>query len=328
MNKVSSNLENSMRFCCWKFLHMIVIVFAVTALTFLMTDKLPADIAAEIGGQNATVKDLAIIRNQLGLNDSVVVRYVRWASSAVRGDFGYSLYSNEPVIEAIRSHLPVTLELLVLAQLFTLILAIPIGIISAWRADSTLDRALGAAAFGMMSIPSFALAILLMFFFSLRLRWFPAIGYTPMSGGLALNLQGLLMPALSIALVEWVPLMRVLRSDLITTLQEDFILLARSKGLPTWKILIRHALRPSWFTFITLFGLQIGNLIGGAVIIEIIFALPGIGRLLVNSIFAQDFPMVQGCAVLIAVGYVVINFLVDICYGLLDPRIREEGPIG
>lgn len=317
-----------MGFFAGKFLHLIVVVFTVTLLTFVVLDLLPVSIAHEIAGQGATSQDVAAIREQTGLNDQVVVRYGRWLAGVARGDLGTSLSSRQPVGEAIASHLPVTLELLVLAQLFALALAVPIGIVSAWRADSKLDRLFGTIGFGLVSIPSFALAILLIFFFSLRLRWFPATGYTPMSEGIWLNLKGFILPALSIALVEWVVLMRVLRSDMIATLQEDFILLARAKGLPAWRILLRHALRPSCFSLLTLCGLHIGNLIGGAVIIEQLFALPGVGRLLLSSIFAQDFPMVQGCVLFIAVGYVAVNFLVDASYGLLDPRVRKEGADG
>jgi peptide/nickel transport system permease protein len=172
------------------------------------------------------------------------------------------------------------------------------------------------------------LAIALVFVFALRLKWFPATGYTPFNEGLWANFKGFLLPALSIALVEWVTLMRVLRSDLIATLREDFILLARCKGLPAWRILLVHALRPSCFTFITVLGMQTASLIGGAVIIETVFALPGIGRLLVSAIFAQDYPMVQGTVLLITIAYVFINFLVDLCYALLDPRVRTGAADG
>jgi peptide/nickel transport system permease protein len=317
-----------MRFFVGKFLHLLAVVFAVTALTFVMLNLLPTSIAHEIAGQSATAGDVAAIREQLGLNDPVLVRYGKWLAGAVRGDLGSSLVTGQPVARTIFSHLPVTLELLLLSQLFALLLAVPIGIVSAWRADSKMDRFFGTICFGLVSIPSFALAILLIFFFSLRLKWFPATGYTAINEGIWLNLKGFVLPALAIALVEWVTLMRVLRSDMIATLQEDFILLARAKGLPDWRILIGHALRPSCFSLITLCGLHIGNLIGGAVIIEQLFALPGVGRLLLSSIFAQDFPMVQGCVLFIAVGYVIVNFLVDASYGLLDPRVRKEGAGG
>lgn len=314
-----------MRFFAGKFLHLIAVVLVVTAVTFVMLDLLPVSIAHEIAGQGATARDVAAIRGQLRLNDPVALRYGRWLTGVLHGDLGSSLSSGEPVGAAVRSHLPVSLELLVLAQIFTIILSLPTGIVSAWRADSKLDRLLGTTGFALASMPSFALAVILIFFFSLKLKWLPATGYTPLAEGLWANLRGFILPAISIALVEWIVLMRVLRSDMIATLQEDFILLARAKGLPTWSILFRHALRPSCLSFLTLLGIHVGNMIGGAVIIENLFALPGIGRLLLSGIFAQDFPMVQGCVLFIAVGYVAVNFLVDACYGLLDPRIRRGG---
>ncbi|MBI1919633.1 MAG: ABC transporter permease [Geobacter sp.] len=314
-----------MRFLWGKLVHLSLVVVAVTALTFLMLDHVPADIASEVAGQGATSEDIAAVRERLGLNDPLPVRYGRWIAAAVRGDLGNSFASGQPVVEAIRSHLPVTVELIVLAQLFALLLAIPAGVVTAWRAGSPLDRTLGTVAFGFASLPAFALAIGLILVFALRLKWLPATGYTPLTGGIAANLKGFLLPALSIALVEWVPLMRVLRGDMISTLKEDFILLARCKGLPTRQILIGHALRPSCFTLVTVFGMQAASLIGGAVLIELIFSLPGIGRLLVTGIFAQDYPVVQGCVLLIAMAYVGMNFLVDVCYGLLDPRVLKGG---
>src|SRR6185369_4436378 len=247
----------------------------------------------EIAGQNATTEELVAIRARLGLNEPALARYVKWVSGVMKGDLGNSLATRQPVTEALRSHLPVTLELIALAQLFALLLALPIGIITAWRAGSWLDRAIGTAAFGFASLPAYAGAIALVFIFSLRLKWLPATGYTPFAEGIVANIRGFLLPALAIAMVEWVVLMRVLRSDLIATLKEDFILLARCKGLPPWRILLTHALRPSCFTFITVLGMQTASLVGGALIVELIFSLPGVGRLLVSAINSQDYPMVQ-----------------------------------
>ena len=305
-----------------KLLHLFLVVLAVTLLTFVMTDRLPADIAAEIAGHGASAAELAEVRESLGLNRPVLLRYALWIGGTCRGEFGKSLATEQPVINVLRSHLPVTLELLALAQFFALLLALPAGIISAWRSGSLIDRLTGTLAFGCASLPNYAMAMGLVFLCALKLKWLPATGYTPLSAGIVANLKGFLLPALSIALVEWVTLMRVLRSDLIATLKEDFILLARCKGLPAWRILLVHALRPSCFTFITVLGMQTASLIGGAVIIETVFALPGIGRLLVTAIFAQDYPLVQGAVLLISVAYVCINFLVDLCYALLDPRLR------
>jgi peptide/nickel transport system permease protein len=311
-----------------KLLHLLLVVLAVSALTFALTDRLPAEIAAEVAGHSASAADLAEVRERLGLNRPVLLRYAAWMGGVCRGEFGKSLATQQPVTQALRSHLPVTLELLALSQLFALLLALPAAVVSAWRSGSAIDRATGTLAFGCASLPNYALAMGLVFLFALKLKLLPATGYTPLGAGIIANLRGFLLPALSIALVEWVTLMRVLRSDLIATLKEDFILLARCKGLPTWRILLVHALRPSCFTFITILGMQTASLIGGAVIIETIFSLPGIGRLLVTAIFAQDFPVIQGGVLLITVAYVLINFLVDLCYGVLDPRVRTGGADG
>lgn len=311
-----------MRFFWNKITHLLLVVLAVTMLTFVMTDRLPADIAAEIAGHGANSVELAEVRERLGLNRPVFIRYASWMGGVCRGELGKSLATDQPVTAALRGHLPVTLELLILSQIFALLLALPAGIITAWRSGSLLDRVTGTFAFGCASLPNYAMAMGLVFLFALKFKLLPATGYTPLSMGIFANLKGFLLPALSIALVEWVTLMRVLRGDLIATLKEDFILLARCKGLPTWRILLVHALRPSCFTFITILGMQTASLIGGAVIIETLFALPGIGRLLVTAIFAQDFPMIQGGVLLISVAYVLINFLVDLCYVVLDPRIR------
>lgn len=317
-----------MRRVVGKILHLLIVTLAVTAITFAVLDWLPVSIAHEITGRNASAGDVAAIREQLRLDDPVLLRYGRWLGGALRGDLGNSLTSGQPVGAAIRSHLSVTLELMALAQLLALCLALPLAILSAWRPGSPFDRFVGTIGFGFTAIPNFVLAMLSIYLFALRLNCFPATGHIPLADGLWANLRGFVLPAASIALVEWVVLMRVLRSDLISTLQEDFILLARAKGLPARRIMLRHALRPSCFAMITLFGLQAGNLLGGAVIFENLFALPGIGRLLVAGIFAQDYPMVTGCVLTIAVIYVAITFLVDLSYPLLDPRVRQEDASG
>jgi peptide/nickel transport system permease protein len=313
-----------MTFLRKKIAHLVLVVFVVSVFSFLLVDLLPADVAYELAGYDATLEEVESLREQLGLNDPILMRYGHWLGGVFQGDLGVSLLNREPVWQAIMARLPVTLELLFIAQIFALLLAIPAGIFAAHRAESRSDRTLGSIAFGLISIPSFAMAMLLIFLFSLQLKWLPATGYTPLSAGLWSNLKGFVLPALAIALAEWVPLMRVLRSDMITTLQEDYILLAKSQGLPTCRILFRHALRPSCFTLLTIFGLQVGHLIGGALIIETVFALPGIGRLMIGAIFAQDSTIVQGCVLFITTGYLLVNFLVDLGYRLLDPRIGSE----
>ncbi len=313
-----------MKFIGRKLLRIILVVWVVTAFTFLMVTLLPGDAAFSIGGEQASFEDIQAIRKDLGLHRNLVIRYAAWLGQIVSGDLGKSYLTHEPVGKALLERLPVTLELMFLAQIIALAFAIPTGILSAYKPQSPGDKALATAAFAGMSVPVFVMSIVLIYLFALKLSWLPATGYVRLSDGLWPNIRSLLLPALSIALVEWVALMRVLRSDMLATLQEDYILMARAKGLPVACILIRHALRPSLFTLVTILGLQIGQLIGGALIVETIFALPGIGRLLVTAIYGRDFVMVQGCILFITVAYVIINTLIDVSYFLLDPRIRKE----
>jgi len=304
-----------------------MVIITVTAITFIMVDLLPGDVAYEIAGEEATAEDIKAIQEELGLNRSIIIRYGLWVADVAKGDLGKSFRTQEPVLEAILSRLPVTIELMVLSQVFALALAIPFGIICAYKPRTSIDNILSSFAFGMMSIPVFVMGIVLIYIFAIKLRWLPATGYTPLSEGIFGNLRSFILPSLSIAMVEWVPFMRVLRSDMIATLQEDFILMAKSKGLPASHILFKHALRPSSLTLITILGIHIGYLIGGSLIVEMIFALPGIGRLLIGSIFSRDFAMVQGCILFITIAYVSVNFLVDSFYAVLDPRIRTARTI-
>ena len=307
-----------------KIVRLVLVVLAVTALTFLMVNLLPGDVADMIGGQGASQEDVQTIRQDLGLDRNILVRYVTWLGHLIQGDLGQSYLTQESVLHVIMIRLPVTIELLIISQLLTLLLALPAGIFSAYRNGSFLDRLISIGGFATLSIPGFVMALVGIYLFAIQLRWLPATGYTPLSYGFWANIRSFILPALSITLIEWVVLMRVLRSDMITTLQQNYILMARAKGLPPWKVLVHHALRPSSFTLVTVLGMQIGRLLGGAVIIETIFALPGIGRLMVNAIYARDYMVVQGCIILITIGYVVINTIVDILYNILDPRIRTE----
>jgi peptide/nickel transport system permease protein len=311
-----------------KILHLIVVVLAVTSLTFLMVDLLPGDAAYGIVGQEATLDDIHALQKELGLTENIVLRYFKWLSNAVSGNLGTSFLTHESVISAIVSRLPVTIELMLIAQIIAITLSIPCAILCAYRPQSGIDKTLTGLSLTTMSTPVFVMALVLIYLFAVKLQWLPATGYVPLKENLWLNVRSFILPALSIALVEWVPLMRVLRSDMITTLQKDYILMARSKGLPVYQILFKHALRPSLFTLLTLLGLQIGHLIGGALIVETIFALPGIGRLLVNAIFNQDTNLIQGCILVISIAYVVINFIVDILYTVIDPRVTKGAFVG
>ena len=303
-------------------LRLVVVLFCVTLLTYFIVNILPGDVAIVILGSLATPQDIAGLRADLGLDRPMLVRYFDWLGSALSGDLGRSYRNGEPVAQAIADRLPVSLQLMVMAQLLALCIAIPVALLSVRRPGGFFDRLSASAAFGFLAMPNFMLGIVLIYLFSVTFDLLPATGFTPMSEGLWDNLVSMTLPALTLGLIEWTVLMRVLRSDLLTTLKEDFILLARAKGLPQWRVLLQHALRPSSFTLITVLGLNIGGLIGGAVIVEQIFALPGVGRLLLGGIFNRDLILVQGTVSFIAAGFVLINFLVDMLYAVLDPRVR------
>lgn len=304
-------------------LRLVAVLFCVTLLTYLIVNILPGDVAIAILGSLATPQDIAGLRADLGLDRPILVRYFDWLGSALTGDLGRSYRSSEPVAQAIADRLPVSLQLMVMAQLIALGIAVPVALLSVRRPGGLFDRISASAAFGFLAMPNFMLGVVLIYLFSVTLDLFPATGFTPLSEDLWGNLESMILPALTLGLIEWTVLMRVLRSDLLSTLKEDFILLARAKGLPPWRVLLRHALRPSSFTLITIVGLNVGGLIGGAVIVEQIFALPGVGRLLLGGIFNRDLILVQGTVSFIAVGFVVVNFLVDMLYAVLDPRVRH-----
>lgn len=303
---------------------LIATLLAVSFLTFLLTSLLPGDPAEQIlGPQSATPERLAAVRAELRLDDPLPVRYVRWLGDAATGDLGRSYRTNQQVRDAIIERLPVTVQIGGMAIGFALLVAVPLGMISAYRSGGPVDRVVTGGSFMLLSIPSFMMALVLILVFAVNLGWLPATGWTRISDDLGQNLRAALLPAASLAVGELAVYTRLLRSDMIGTLQEDYIALARAKGMPTFWILLRHALRPSSFSLLTVVGLQVGAVMTGSVVIETLFALPGVGRLLVDSVYQRDLIMVQGIALVVAVSYVLVNFIVDIVYSYLDPRIRH-----
>jgi peptide/nickel transport system permease protein len=241
----------------------------------------------------------------------------------VTGDLGESARNQQPVWEAITQRLPVTIELLLYSQFLALVVAVPMGLVAAQRAGGVFDRVSTSALFALLSVPNFMLALVLILIFAVRLQWFPAVGYTPFTEDPLENLRSFFLPALTLAVAEMAVYMRLLRTDLIATLQEDYITMAKAKGMPSRRVLLRHAFRPSTFSLVTVIGLNFGRLIGGTLIVEVIFALNGLGKYTVDGILGQDYIPVQGAVVVIASGYVLINFAVDMFYAVLDPRIRH-----
>jgi peptide/nickel transport system permease protein len=310
-------------FLARRLLYLLPVLLVVTLLTFLIASLLPGDLAYVILGSEATPEKVAALRHDMGLDQPIWWRYLGWLGHVLQGDFGRSFRTGQTVLQAVAERLPVSFELMLLAELVALVIGIPLAIACAVRSGSAFDRFVTGSAFGMLSLPAFLWAILLIYFLAVELRWLPATGYVPFSEDPLGNLRCFVLPALTLALGEWPVLMRVLRSDMIATLQEDYIAMARAKGLKPSRILLVHALKPSSLTLVTVTGINIGRLMGGTVIVESIFALPGIGRLLVGSIYTRDLIILQGAVLCVAVGYVLINYVVDMLYAVLDPRIRH-----
>ena len=309
-----------------RLVRLVMTLLAVSFLCFMMTNLLPGDainalIPIEAQQDREFVEQ---VREEWGLNDPMLVRYGRWLGDAVQGDLGRSFVTGRPVMDEIAPRLPITGELMAVTVVLALLIAVPLGVLSAYKEESKLDQSLSGAAQLGLSIPAFVLGLILIFVFAVKLRWLPATGWTRISNSVTGNMRTVALPAISLAVAEAAVYMRVVRSDMIATLQENYILAARAKGLKDRFILFRHGLRPSSLTLITLVGLNLAGMIAGTIVIERLFAIPGLGWRLFGAIFQRDYMMVQGITVLIAAFYVLVNAVVDFLYMAIDPRIRRR----
>jgi peptide/nickel transport system permease protein len=312
-----------MKFIAVRAVQLVVVLVAATffvySLTFLADgDDAVVDSILQIEAGSETRR--AEIEEGLNIDDPLPVRYVKWAGAALTGDFGQSYVRGRPVWDLMQEPLVRTLALVVYAQLLALLLAVPAGIVAAWRANTWIDRGVSTTSIGLLAIPNYVLAIVLVFLFASTFKVFPGIVDSDLS---PLDLRSYFLPSVALALPQVAVYMRLLRTDMIATLQEDYIGMAKAKGLKTSSILFRHALRPSSLSLVTSVGLSTGALIGGTVIIEQIFAMPGMGTLVVRAIFQDDVFVIQAVVAVIAFAFVVINFIVDLLYAALDPRIRS-----
>jgi peptide/nickel transport system permease protein len=310
-------------FVARRIIYLIPVLVAVSLLTFLIASLLPGDLAYVILGDQATPEKVEALRHDMGLDQPIWWRYAGWLGHVLQGDFGRSFRTGQTVLQAVTERLPVSLELMFLSEIVGLAIGVPVAIACAVRSGGAFDRLMTGSAFAMLSVPTFLSAILLIYLFAVELHWLPATGYVPFGEDMIGNLRFFVLPALTLALAEWPGIMRVLRSDMIATLQEDYIALAKAKGLKASRILFVHALKPSSLTLVTITGINIGRLIGGAFIVETIFALPGIGRLLIGAIYTRDLIILQGVVLFVAGGFVLMNFIVDMLYAVLDPRVRH-----
>lgn len=302
-----------------RLLSIVPIILGVSLLVFSMLHLTPGDPVQLMYAQGQVAVSAEVIeqkREELGLNDPLPVQYLNFVGKALQGNLGRSIRSNRPVLEEILEQVPSTLELTAAGMVIAVMIGLILGVISGWRHGSWIDTGSMVLALLGVSIPNFWLGFLLIMLFCLRLGWLPATGY----GGLS----RLILPALTLAFGQAAIIARLVRSNMVEVLQEDFIRTARAKGLGERTVLTRHALRASLIPVTTFVGLQFGYLIGGAVVIETVFARQGVGRLAVDAIIYKDFPLVQGCVLYLAFGIVIVNVLIDILYAFVDPRIRFD----
>jgi peptide/nickel transport system permease protein len=300
-----------------------VMLIAATGV-FLLLHLTPGDPAGVILGSEASEEDRLALRRELGLEDPLPVQYVRWLSRTVQGDLGDSLFLNMPVTEAIAERAEPTLLLTTLALLVALVLGLPTGIVAARRRGSLLDLGTMGVAMGGIATPTFLFGLLLIFFFAVKLRWLPVAGYQPLAEGPWETLRYLILPAITLGAAQGALLARMTRSMMLDVLTQDYVRTVRAKGLIEQAVVVRHALRNAFIPLLTVLGLMFASLMSGAVVTEQIFNIPGVGRLLIQAIARRDFPLVQGSVLIIAGMYVLINLLVDLLYGYVDPRIRQS----
>jgi peptide/nickel transport system permease protein len=315
-----------MRAVARRVLQLVVVVLSVSFFSFFLLTLIPGDPVTAIAGVVPSPEDHKAIEHSLHLDRPFIVQYWEWLSNFARGNLGLQYHGptgRDNVSTVIGQHLPVTLQLMAYSMILTVLIAIPLGVFAAYRAGSRFDKVANITAFGSISMPDFALALILSYWVGVRLGWLPTQGYVHPSDNLSEHFRSMVLPTISLAVGQIAAYMRLLRSDMIATLQEDYILMAKAKGVPTRRVLWRHALRPSSLTVLTVAGLNIGALIGGTVVIEVIFGIPGMGTELAAAIFQGQYVEIQSLTAIIAIGFVFVNFAIDILYTVLDPRIRD-----
>jgi peptide/nickel transport system permease protein len=305
-----------------RLLSTIPVLLVVAVLVFLMLRLTPGDPAAVLAGDAASTEQIAQIRATLGLDRSVPEQFAIWFGHMLTGDLGQSYYYKMPVTTLIAQRLEPTLSLALITIVIAVAVSVPLGVMAAWRFGGLLDRTLMGFSVLGFSIPVFVLAYLLIWLFSLKLGWLPVQGYARLSGGFGPWLYQLILPAVTLSVIYIALIARVTRASVLDTLGEDYIRTARAKGLPEAKVLMRHALANAAVPIVTVIGIGVALLIGGVVVTESVYAIPGLGRLTVDAVLARDFPTIQGVILFFSFVYVMINLLVDLSYVFFDPRIR------
>ena len=305
-----------------RILAVIPVMLLVAVFVFLLLRLTPGDPAAIIAGDMATPAQLERIREAMGLNQPLHVQFITWVGQLLRGDLGTSLISNTPVSAMIADRMGPTLAIALLTIIMSVLLAVPMGVLAAWKHRSAADYAVMAFSVLGFSIPVFVIGYIFILIFSLKLGWFPVQGYTPISAGLLPFLKNAFLPALTLTTIYVALIARMTRANMLEVLGEDYIRTARAKGAPERTVLFRHALRNAAVPILTVIGTGFALLIGGVVVTETVFNIPGIGRLTVDAILARDYPVIQAMILLTSFLYVLVNLLIDLSYSLFDPRIR------
>ncbi|KOR76652.1 ABC transporter permease [Paenibacillus solani] len=307
-----------------RILSLIPVLAVVTIAIFLIIHITPGNPAAAILGIEASQEEIEQLNQDLGLDRPLLEQYTSWVAHVFKGDLGDSIFMDQPVSEAIAEHISPTLSLAILAQVIAIILAIPFGMIAAYKRGSVADYSLMGLSLLGMAVPSFLLGLFLMLFVGVKLQWLPVAGYEPLSSGLWEHMKYLILPGISLGTIQAALITRMTRSSMLEVLNLNFIKTARSKGLHEMKVLFKHAFRSAFLPILTVIGQTFGTLVTGAVVVEAIFNIPGLGQLILNSIARRDFAVIQGVVLVVTLMYVTINLVIDLLYGAVDPRVRLE----
>lgn len=307
-----------------RLLSLIPVLIVVTIAIFLIIHITPGDPAAAMLGIEASQEDINSLNEELGLNRPIHEQYLNWVFNVLKGDLGDSIFMHQPVTEAIVEHMGPTFSLAILAQIIAIILAIPFGMIAAYKRGSAVDFSLMGVSLLGMAVPSFLLGLFLMLIVGVQLQWLPVAGYEPLSKGIWTHFQYLILPGISLGAIQAALITRMTRSSMLEVLNLNYIKTARSKGLNENKVLLKHAFRNAFLPILTVIGQTFGVLVTGAVVVESIFNIPGLGQLILNSIARRDFAVIQGVVLVVTIMYVAINLLIDLLYGFVDPRVRLD----
>ncbi|WP_042348158.1 ABC transporter permease [Bacillus massiliigorillae] len=307
-----------------RLLSLIPVLFVVSIVIFFIIHITPGEPAATILGMEASQADMDALNAKFGFDRPIYEQYISWISGVLHGDLGNSIFMNMPVSEAIAEHLGPTVSMAILAQFFALILAIPFGIIAAVKRGSITDVTLMGVSLIGMTVPSFLLGLILILVFGVQLQWLPVAGYEPLANGFWQHYQYLILPAISLGTIQAALITRMTRSSMLEVLNLNYIKTARAKGLKEWKVILKHTFRNAFLPILTIIGQSFGTLVTGAVVVESIFNIPGLGQLIMNSIVRRDFTVIQGVVLIVTFIYVFINLIIDLLYGTVDPRIRLD----